>query len=98
MSLRVCRCYEHAHGKDDMTQIAGSGEHVIEQVQQIVRKYVPGATCALLDHGKRIGCGELDDNGKLHELRWLRRELDDAQIAEDAERMARAIAAGSRPA
>lgn len=75
-----------------MTQIAGSSEYVVDQVQQIVRRHVAGATCALLDYGKRIGCGELDDSGKLHELRWLRRELDDVQVAEDAERMARAIA------
>ncbi|VWX54580.1 conserved hypothetical protein [Novosphingobium sp. 9U] len=75
-----------------MTQIAGSGEHVVDQVQQIVRRHVPGANCALLDFGKRVGCGELDNNGKLHELRWLRRELDDDQVAEDAKRMAGAIA------
>jgi hypothetical protein len=79
-----------------MTQIAGSGEHVVDQVQQIVRRHVPGATCALLDYGKRVGCGELDDNGKLHELRWLRRELDDDQVAEDAERMASMIADANR--
>jgi len=75
-----------------MTQIAGSGEYVIDEVQKIVRAYVPGATCALLDYGKRIGCGELDEHGNLHEVRWLRRELDDEQVAKDAERMARLIA------
>ena len=75
-----------------MAKIAGSGEYVIDQVQQIVRRHVPGANCALLDYGKRVGCGELDDNGKLHELRWLRREL----VAKDAERMARLIADADR--
>jgi hypothetical protein len=79
-----------------MTQIAGSGEHVVDQVQRVVRGHVPGANCALLDYGKRVGCGELDDNGKLHELRWLRAELDDDQIAADAERMARVIADANR--
>ncbi|APX66028.1 hypothetical protein V3I01_06460 [Sphingomonas sp. gentR] len=75
-----------------MTQIAGSGDYVIDEVQKIVRAHVPGATCALLDYGKRIGCGELDEHGNLHEVRWLRRELDDEQVAKDAERMARLIA------
>lgn len=79
-----------------MAKIAGSGEYAIDQVQQIVRRHVPGANCALLDYGKRVGCGELDDNGKLHELRWLRRELDDDQVAKDAERMARLIADANR--
>jgi hypothetical protein len=79
-----------------MTEIAGTGEYVIDRVQQIVRRHVPGATCALLDYGKRIGCGELDDSGKLHELRWLRRELDDDRVAEDAQRLARMIADANR--
>lgn len=79
-----------------MTQIAGSSEHVVDQVQQIVRRHVPGANCALLDYGKRVGCGELDNNGELHELRWLRRELDDDQVDRDAERMAGAIADANR--
>ncbi|WP_322965908.1 hypothetical protein [Sphingomonas fuzhouensis] len=79
-----------------MAQIAGTGEYVIDRVRQIVRTHVPGANCALLDYGKRVGCGELDDSGKLHELRWLRRELDDEQIAKDAERMARMIADANR--
>ena len=63
-----------------MTKIAGSGEYVIDQVQQIVRRHVPGANCALLDYGKRVGCGELDDD----------------QVAKDAERMARLIADANR--
>lgn len=75
-----------------MARIAGSGEQVVDDVQRIVREHVPGANCALLDYGKRVGCGELDEGGKLHELRWLRRELDDDQIAEDAKRLARMIA------
>lgn len=79
-----------------MAQIAGPGEHVISEVERIVRRYVPGATCALLDHGKRVGCGELDESGKLHELRWLRRELDDERVAEDAGRLAQRIAEADR--
>jgi hypothetical protein len=81
-----------------MAKIAGTGEYVIDQVQQIVRRYIPGANCALLDYGKRVGCGELDEGGKLHELRWLRRELDSDQVAEDAERLARTIADANQQA
>ncbi|MFS0771181.1 hypothetical protein [Sphingomonas sp. 1P08PE] len=79
-----------------MAIIEGSGEYVVSQVQQIVRRHVPGANCALLDYGKRVGCGELDDHGGLHEQRWLRRELDGDQVARDAERLARTIGDANR--
>lgn len=79
-----------------MARIAGPGEQVIDEVQRIVRRHVPGANCGLLDYGKRVGCGELDDSGKLHELRWLRRELDEDRVDADAQHMARMIADANR--
>ena len=79
-----------------MSRISGTETTVVAAVQAIVRQHVPGANCTIRDYGKRVGCGELDTKGKLHELGWIIRDLDEDQVAIDAERMAKAIDAADR--
>ncbi len=78
-----------------MALISGSAEEVLHRVQLVLREDVPGANCQIVDYGKRIGCGELDVHGKLHELQWIIRDLDDGDVKLDAKRMAQAIAAAN---
>lgn len=76
-----------------MARITGEGIDLTAHVERIVREHVPGANCAVLDYGKRIGCGEIDGKGRLHERRWIISDLDEDQVATDAQRMADDIAA-----
>ena len=79
-----------------MGRISGTETAIVAEVQAIVRHHVPGANCTIRDYGKRVGCGELDTRGKLHELRWIIRDLEDDQVAADAERLAKEIEAADR--
>lgn len=76
-----------------MARIAGDRPQLTAHVERIVREHVPGASCAVLDYGKRIGCGEIDGKGRLHERCWLISDLDEDQVATDARRMSDDMAA-----
>ena len=76
--------------------IVRSSEQLVSHVQAVVREHVPGANCQVIDYGKRIGCGELDKNGKLHEARWIIDDLEDDQVVVDARQMAKNIGEANR--
>ncbi|MGN5375914.1 hypothetical protein [Sphingomonas hankookensis] len=63
-----------------MSRIAGTESEIVSKVQRIVREHVPGANCAIRDYGKRVGCGELDNKGNLHEHLWVIRDLGSGPI------------------
>lgn len=71
-----------------MMAIKGDTLAVLAQIQRIVEGIVPGARCELQDYEHRIGCGALDGEGRLHDVRVMRAGLTE----EDARNLGQMLA------
>lgn len=69
-------------------KIEGDPKAVLNTVQAIFSRVLPGATCELQDYEHRIGCGALDQLGNVQDVKFLRQGLSQA----DAEHFATVLA------
>ena len=79
-------------------KIEGDSTAVLDTVQAIFSRVVPGATCELQDYEHRIGCGALDQWGNVQDVKFLRRGLSQADVEHFAAVLATKVHTGGSTA
>lgn len=75
-----------------MNAITGMPEEMLERVQAIVERQVPGVVCELQDYKTKIGCGALSEGGNLYDAQWSLRNLTEWHVEEKARALASQLA------
>lgn len=63
-----------------MSELVGTPEDKLLKVQEIAERHLPEIVCELQYYKTQIGCGALDEQGTLRDVKWRLRGLTVSRV------------------